>query len=184
MVPVEQHQQRAHGRGEQEQPVLRKDVGVEQPAPVEHADLLLRVLVVAVQRREVDVRRRVVDADVLVRRAEDAGRLRQQAVRAGQRDLRVDDERREREEHARQPSGVRLKLHVSHEHELLMIMRRRGRLLTFSRLRSVSKTSPGSGSSFAGSGWDCCTLREYGLPALPRAGSVMLLYDPSALRKQ
>lgn len=54
--------------------------------------------------------------------------------------------------------------------------------LTFSRLSNVSNTSPASGSSLRGRGWVCATLREYGVPALPKSGIAGLLFPPSALR--
>ena len=57
-------------------------------------------------------------------------------------------------------------------------------MLFRSRRRSVSKTRPASGSCDAGSGCTCCTLREYGVPALPMSGSWMLLQAPSACRQQ
>ena len=56
--------------------------------------------------------------------------------------------------------------------------------VTFSRLSSVSKISPGSGREFAGSGCSCCTLREYGVLALPMSASERLLPLPSAERQE
>lgn len=94
VIPVEQHQQGRYGGRQQEETVLSEYIRVKQTSPImqPHAALLLRV--VSVQRREVDVRRRVVDRPVLVRRAEDA----------------VDDERREGEHERGQAGRVRCEL--------------------------------------------------------------------------
>lgn len=73
VVPVEQHQQHRDRRREQQEAVLRERVGVEQATPVANADLVLHLLVVPIERREVDVRGRLIDARVLVVRAEDTG---------------------------------------------------------------------------------------------------------------
>ena len=71
MIPVKQHQQHTDRRREQQQPILRERIGVEHTAPVTNTDLVLHLLVVAIERREVNVRGRLVDVDVLVGRAED-----------------------------------------------------------------------------------------------------------------
>lgn len=55
VVPVEQHEEHRDRGWEQQEAVLRERVGVEQTAPVADADLVLHLLVVAIERREVDV---------------------------------------------------------------------------------------------------------------------------------
>lgn len=71
--------------------------------------------------------------------------------------LRVDNEGCESEHHARETSRV------FHELTTGQILYEVGNItwgLTFSRLKSVSKMSPASGSSLLGSGCACCTLLE------------------------
>ena len=73
MVPVEEGEQDADRGREQQQTVLGESVGDEKAAPIPDADLVLGLLVVSVQGREIDVGGRVVDVDVLVGGAEDTG---------------------------------------------------------------------------------------------------------------
>lgn len=166
MVPAEDDQQRARGGRDEHEAVLRKGVGPEQaaaPGLVAHEVLL--GLVRAVERREVEVRRRVVDRRVRRRRAEE----------------RVRDERRERERQRRVAPRVRLELRSYHQQPHSNT--NRDRALTSPRDRSsTSNTSPGSGSTFAGSGWLLSTSRAYGRPDWPSAGCQALFPLPSALR--
>ena len=97
MVATEDHKQRTSGRRDEDQPVLRKGIVPEQAAAlflVAHEALL--GLVRAVERREVEVGRRVVHRRVARRRAEE----------------RVRDERRERERQRGVAVRVRLELHM------------------------------------------------------------------------
>ena len=72
VIPAEDHKQSTRrGRNEHE-PVLRKCVIVEQPAPSRLvANQVLFSLVGAIQRREIEIGRRVVDRWVRRRRAEE-----------------------------------------------------------------------------------------------------------------
>lgn len=81
MVPTKQHQQHTHSRREEEQSVLRKHIRVEQPTSIFHPHGILTLLVDTIERRKVNIRRRLVNIPIRVRRAE----------------TRVNDERRERE---------------------------------------------------------------------------------------
>ena len=76
MIAVEQNQENADGGGKQEQPVLREHIRVQQTPAVAHADFVLILLVDAIERGKVDVGGRLVDVDVIVRCAEDAGNKR------------------------------------------------------------------------------------------------------------
>ena len=71
MVPVEESKEHADSRREQQQTVFGESVGDKEAAPVTYTNLVLRLLVVPVQGREIDIRGRLVDVDFLVRRAED-----------------------------------------------------------------------------------------------------------------
>lgn len=95
MVPVKNHQQRTRRRRHKHQPVLRKRV-VPEPAPAfgRVAHHVLLALVRAVQRRQVDVRARVVDRGVRGRGPEE----------------RVGDDGREGECEGGVAAGVRLEL--------------------------------------------------------------------------
>lgn len=74
VVPVEQHEEHRDSGREQQEAVLRERIGVEHTAPVTNTDLVLHLLVVAIERRKVNVRGRLVDVGVLVGCAEDTGR--------------------------------------------------------------------------------------------------------------
>ena len=75
MVAVEQDKEDADGGREEQESVLGERIGLEEPAAkLRHADLVLRLLVVTVQGRKIDVGRCVVDVDVLMRRPEYAAR--------------------------------------------------------------------------------------------------------------
>ena len=74
MITVEQNQENTDGGREQEQPVLREHIGVQQAATVMHADKFLFLLVDTVEGSKVDVRGRLVDVNVIVTGSEDAGK--------------------------------------------------------------------------------------------------------------
>ena len=106
MVPVKEGEKHADSRREEQQTVFGEGVGDEETAPILFTDLILRLLVVAVQRRKIDIRRRLVDVHLLVGRAEDASprhdiSLAHRETRE-EGDSRVDHQRRKREHHARE----------------------------------------------------------------------------------
>ena len=72
VVAVEQNEQHADRGWEEEQPVLGEGVGDKEPTPVADTYLVQLLVAVAVQRRKIDIRRRLVDVHLLVGRAEDA----------------------------------------------------------------------------------------------------------------
>jgi hypothetical protein len=91
VVSAKEDEQGAHGRGQKEEPVLGKDVFFQSAGTVPSANAVLVLLVIAVQRCEVDVGRGLVDRGVLVVGAEDG----------------VDDKCRKREEERGEACGVR-----------------------------------------------------------------------------
>ena len=76
MVAVEQNQENANGGRKQTQPALREYIREQQTPTVAHADLILLLLVDAIERGKIDVGGSLVDVDVVVRCAEDAGNKR------------------------------------------------------------------------------------------------------------
>ena len=72
VVTVEQNQENADGGREQKQPILREHIRVQQTPTVAHADLVLFLLVDAIEWCKIDIGGGLVDVDVIVRCAEDA----------------------------------------------------------------------------------------------------------------
>ena len=55
MIPIEQHEQHADGRWKQQKTVLSKRVGKNHSAAIVNADIVQCLLVISIQRREVDI---------------------------------------------------------------------------------------------------------------------------------
>lgn len=71
MIAVEEHEKDAHGWREEQEPVLKEHIGVEESAATPLvSDQVLALLVVAIEGRKVDVRRSLIDLPLRVRRAE------------------------------------------------------------------------------------------------------------------
>lgn len=74
MIAVEEDQENADGGRQQKQPILREHIGVQQTATgVTVTDFVLFLLIDAIEGGEVDIGRRLVDVDVVMTCAEDAG---------------------------------------------------------------------------------------------------------------
>jgi len=72
MIAVEQNQENTDGGREQEQPIFREHIRVQQTPTVAHADFVLLFLVDAIEWGKVEVGGRLVNVDIIVGCAEDA----------------------------------------------------------------------------------------------------------------
>lgn len=73
MIAVEEDQEHGDGGRQQEQSILREDIGKQQTATIADTDFVLLRLIDAIEGSEVDVGRGLVDVHVFVTGAEDAG---------------------------------------------------------------------------------------------------------------
>jgi hypothetical protein len=109
-------------------------------------------LVDAVEGRQVEVGRGVVDRPVGEVRAEEG----------------VGDEGGEGEGEGGVSAWVGLELWIVTQHVVIMGEKHDNTLTSFA-FNNISNTSPSSGSPLLGNGYFPCTLLAYGVPALPRS---------------
>jgi hypothetical protein len=72
MIAVEQHKQDADGGWQMEKAVFSECIGMEKPSAVTNADSLEGFFVIAVQWREIDIGRCLVNMNLGMRRAKNA----------------------------------------------------------------------------------------------------------------
>ena len=104
VVAAEEHKEHADSGWKQKQTVLGEDVVVQVACAIALADFILSSLVMAIQRRKVDIRARFVNIRVVMGGSEDAGERykRSNPTLTGQlcRDVPVNDKGGKREHHA------------------------------------------------------------------------------------
>jgi len=101
VVTVEEYEQDADSGWKQEKTVFRERVGIEKPSTIVHTNLVEGLFIIAVKWCEVNIRRRLVNAHIMVRCAENAFRKVDQIRFVDERqhetrsNLRMDDKGRE-----------------------------------------------------------------------------------------
>lgn len=72
MIAVEQHEQDADGGWQMEKAIFGECIGMEKPSAVNDANSFESFFVIAVQWREIDIGRCLVNMNVVMRRAKNA----------------------------------------------------------------------------------------------------------------